>query len=220
MRAHSDAFWIYGVVVGLAITEALTKTISHTFGVLQQVPSAGTDTRAQITIEVFRLIIFLAMIIRFYVGSGIYVDRVYLDEKTASEFTRKNFGVDFLLGLIHFLFFFAWSETVIGHERFQHGLSDFLVLLAIVLLYDCVWWFVSRGYDTVRAIRVWAVLNALTVVLSFVLLVILNDWVQTSPIRAEWVAFIPVAFMTIVDFGEMFSGRNLVADHIREMFKV
>jgi hypothetical protein len=215
VKTHSHAFFVYGVIVGLAIREALTRAIPHIVPVI--IDAVPSDTKGDIILEIARLVTFLALIIRFYLGAGIYFDKVYCSEN-ASSFVNKNYGLDFLLGTIHFIILFVWSQTVVGHNRLSHGLSGFLVLLGLVLLYDLVWWAISSGYDTVNIIRRWALLNLASSILSFLILVILNFWELTSTKTAEAIALIPIGFFILVDFGEMFGGNNIITASILSIF--
>jgi hypothetical protein len=228
LKAHNHAFWVFGVIVGLAIREALTRVMPHAVPLIAQaaaLPSLPPVSQAaqdalqaaaalplhHRTLEVIRLITFLAMIIRFYLGAAIYFDEAYLDATAEQMYPQpKNYGVDFLSGLIQFIFFFAWSETLIGHERFAHGLSAFLVLLGIILFYDTLWWILSAKYSTKVRIRVWAVLNGATLIVAYAVLLFLHDFGWFTDCTNEVAALVPVGLMTIFDFGEMFGGTNLV----------
>jgi hypothetical protein len=206
LKAHSHAFWVYGVIVGLAIRESLIKVIAAPF-------SAAPQTQ-DIWLGAVRLLIFLGMIMRFYVGSAIYFEEVYCGPKADEDYPTKNYGIDFLLGFIHFILFFGWSETITGSEHFAHGLSGFLFLLGVILLYDLLWWALSYKYSTSRTIRIWAVLNAVTVGISYLVFLFLNTFGWFGVRGNEILALLPIGFMIIVDFGEMISERNFVTDFI------
>jgi hypothetical protein len=206
LKAHSHAFWVYGVIVGLAIREALVKVLAA--------PLSSSATPHDMLLNAFRLLIFLGMIIRFYLGSAIYFEEVYCGPNALVAYPTKNYGIDFLLGLIHFILFFGWSETITSPDRFAHGLSSYLFTLGVILLYDFVWWAICFKYSTCRTIRVWAVLNGATVLVSYLVLLFLNTFAWFGNVGNEMITLIPIGFMIIVDFGEMISGRNLITDYI------
>src|SRR6478672_10322850 len=89
-KAHTHALWIYGVIVGLAIREALTHVMP-----LALVPPSAAPLLDQLTPELkklaqvlqyhppppatgqliligIRLVVFLVMVVRFYFGSVQY----------------------------------------------------------------------------------------------------------------------------------------------------
>jgi hypothetical protein len=207
LKAHNHAFWVYGVIVGLAIREALVKVIAVPLSDSQAAIHSGW-------MAAVRLIVFLAMIIRFYLGSAIYFDDVYCSEGADQRYRTKNYGFDFLLGLIHFILFFSWSETIVDGARFAHGLCGFLVVLGVILLYDLLWWGINAKNSSAVKIRVWAILNALTFVFSYALLLFFNAFGWYSDKTNEVIAMVPVGLMTVADFGEMFSGRNVVTEKL------
>ena len=101
---HQHAFWVYGVIVGLALKEALSTVLPHLLGFLTDLPQSPFAYLW----EVWKLTVFLTLIIQFYLGSAVYFNRHHnLDSETLSE----GYVPDFLAGLIHFILFFAWSLT-------------------------------------------------------------------------------------------------------------
>src|SRR5258708_36586817 len=102
---RKQSFWLYGVIVGLAIKESLETVVRH---LISPPPGLLHDTLP----ESSRLLVFLFLIIQFYLGAVWYFDEVYENPETAKDYTDKNYAVDFLFGLIHFLFFFAWALSI------------------------------------------------------------------------------------------------------------
>jgi hypothetical protein len=120
VRYHDHAFWIYGVIVALAIREALSTVIPHTIPILAQSQiTSQPEPKNQLILEAMRLVLFLAMTIRFYLGSCRYFDQVYCADDSAVKFPHANYSMDFVLGLIHFLLFFTWSETLVKSRPSQ-----------------------------------------------------------------------------------------------------
>jgi len=70
-KLHEKADWVFGVLVGLAIREALVDMLP------QLAPSwfshqAGRGVTPQLALEFWRLLLFLLMILRFYLGSVVF----------------------------------------------------------------------------------------------------------------------------------------------------
>jgi hypothetical protein len=219
-KAHTHALWMYGVIVGLAIRESLTHTMPYVIPEVVPSPPASSPVPLRTSLLIgFRLVLFLALIVRFYFGAAKYFSEKHdLDDKDIREpddLARKRaFGMDFLIGLFHFLIFFAWSYTITAQVR-KGPFSWFLVLMITVLLYDLLWWLICRGFETGPYIKVWMLMNLFTALCwlaVFAGLMLLQIRVET----AEMASFIPVALMTIVDFGDMISGRNRAASWVKK----
>ena len=219
VRYHNHAFWIYGVIVALAIREALSTVIPHTIPLLAQNQIASQpEPKNQLMLEAIRLVLFLAMTIRFYLGSCRYFDQVYCADDSKLKFPRANYSMDFVLGLLHFLLFFTWSETLITHDRLRHGLSGFLLIMGMILGFDVFWLLLSWGYDTRTMIGRWAFVNAITLLVAIVIALVTNYWQLCGERTAEVFTGIPVGLTTLVDFGEMFGGNNILTDWISNIF--
>lgn len=223
---QKQAIWLYGVLVGLAIKEAITRVYDHSTVPEPQHFWAGT-------LEWARLAVFLLLIIRFYLGSVQYFYSVYRSPKADTSYPDKSFGKDFLLGFGHFVVFclLALSLTL-------HGSSwwFFPALVGIVLLYD-VWWYLwSAGLSTRRAIRLWMVTNVVTVLSAFVFFVVpafcfmflrnsgeLNLTLKQAG-ACELIAYVPVVLASAIDLGAVLTGRSAIeqwlsdALHRPEMF--
>ena len=212
-KAHVHALWIYGVIVGLAIRESLAQTLAHMFPQNHpaQPPHVGDQ---QLILESLRVVTFLITVIRFYFGAALYFDEMYGDDAGNGH---RSFGFDFLTGMAHFLVFFAWSYSITFHTRFSHGLSGFLTLLFVVLLYDVFWYLASLRYDTAQFIGLWTLLNLLTFLISFSLFIVAT-WFTSQEI-AESICLIPVILVAIVDLGDMASGKNLVIEWLGALIK-
>ena len=85
---HRHVFWFYGILVALAIRDALLSVIPHIIA-----PTPDVETWA-VYEEVFRLALFLLVIIRFYFGSVVFFGDVYINSDTAPKYVRKNYGLD------------------------------------------------------------------------------------------------------------------------------
>src|SRR4051812_47887502 len=124
-EVHKHAFWAYGVILALAIREPLSQVVPHF------VRDGFSDWQVQL--EIWRLLVFLILIIRFYLGAGVYFDEVYLREGEREKYKRKSYPIDFLTGLFHFLSFFACAVVLSLHGRIKGEVSYFGVLLVVIL---------------------------------------------------------------------------------------
>lgn len=216
-KAYTHALWIYGVVVGLAIREALTHIMAHTF----PAGSSFSNTHTETALEALRTVVFLTIIVRFYFGSIQYFEKMYAWEdpvQPAPPLTPpqiQSFGIDFLVGLVHFLIFFGWSYSITMHERVAGDVSWFMVVLSLVMGYDLLWLALSLHYDTRKQISFWTLINLFTLILS-ICAFLLAERVHATPAISEAICYIPVLFMSIVDFGEMISGRNRFTEWLRK----
>lgn len=148
------------------------------------------------------------MIVRFYFGAVQFFDTVHINPETEARVKTKSYGIDFGMGLIHFLVFFAWSLTITDHGTRLLGLTTFLWLLIAILLYDIIWCFVnwiSKFRDTIDEIKTWTVVNFLTVLFGSLLFFLPVRLLSDNYILAEEVCFILVGAVTLVDYAEMMS---------------
>jgi hypothetical protein len=127
-RLHNHAFYLYSAIVGLAIREALVGAGRHIFVPLSPaVPNLPVLMPWQIRLEALRLVIFLFTIACFYFGAGVYFEKVHVHPNDAGPIVKKSYGLDFGMGLIHFLIFFACAIAVTDHSRIKWGMSPFLL---------------------------------------------------------------------------------------------
>lgn len=159
-------------------------------------------------VEVIRLAMFLLVSIRFYLGAVIFFERVYGNQAESSRYTHKNFGLDFLFGFVHFLFFSGMALSIDIQENFKHW---FPLLMAGTLAYDTLWFISSRRYDTRYLIRLWMVVNLATLLFAIPTYLVVRK-VTDDPIPAEIFAYIPVAFFSFVDIGEVTTGNEIVSN--------
>jgi hypothetical protein len=197
---HKHAFWLYGVIVGLSIEEALKAVVPHFTSPPEQPPRA-------VLLDGARLLVFLVLIIRFYLGSGIFFDVAYASADADRRFPKKNYALDFLTGIIHFLFFFGLAIAIDAHAN---PLWLFPSLVGVILFYDLLWFIVCREYDTRRLMKMWMAVNlgTLGVAALFYLIAITS---YTPPVTAELIAYIPILFVSAIDLGEMVRGRPIFA---------
>lgn len=211
-RLHSHAFYLYGVVVALAIREVLLRVGTHAF-----VPVAGEQVESwKIHLEALRLVLFLIAITCFYFGSGVFFDKVYINPDTAREFQKKNYGLDFTIGLIHFLIFFAWSLTITNHSRNGWGLSPFFGFLSAIFLYDLVWLIANVRYDSLQEIKLWAFMSALVFFVGAVGFFVARSLLNNDAV-AEEISFLIFGLYLVGDAAELFSGRPFFSELIKSL---
>jgi hypothetical protein len=197
---HKHAFWLYGVIVGLAIKEALSKIVPH----LMNPPDGPWWADVE---DFARLIIFIFLVIRFYLGSAFYFEEAYTGPNHV-KYVKKNYFLDFLFGLTHFVLFFGWSLSIDFHDTKNEAF--FRYILVGILLYDVMWFFMCRKYDTRHLMKLWAALNIFTVSVCVSLYFILKG-VGANPAFTEGVALLPVFLVSIIDMAEITSRRRIFA---------
>lgn len=192
---HKDFFWLYGVIVGLAIREALTQTLHHAFSI------PAPDALWMLHIESWRTIVFMVMIVRFYVGAVVFFHKVHGPSSPAAG----NYNLDFVMGLIQFVFFYAWSVSIFSYSRSVKGFSPFLWGMFLILLFDLVWLLFNWRYDTAETLKVSTIVNVLTALASFMLFLTCADLLDMNFQIAEETALLPVSLVSIIGIVESVS---------------
>jgi hypothetical protein len=210
-RLHNHSFYLFSVVVGLSIREALVRTTPSLF-----LPSK-LETR-QVHLEALRLIVFLTAIACFYFGSGVFFNKVYLDTVTAENYKKKIYGIDYGFGFIHFLFFFVWAVTINDFTRSdKFSISPFLSFLSVIFLYDLVWLLASRGYDTFDEIKTWAVWSVAVFLAASVVFFVFIFLNPADGVQGEEAAFVVYFLYLIGDLIELFSGKPFFVKLIKAL---
>jgi hypothetical protein len=204
LQLHKHAFWLYGVIVGLAIKDALEAVTPH----LINVP---LGSKFGLLPDLARLLVFLILIVRFYFGSALFFGSAY--ESPNARFSNKNYAMDFLFGFMHFLVFFLLAFSIDIHTQPP---MLFRSLLVIILLFDTLWFVFCRKYDTRDLMVWWMVLNLATLVLS-VLVYLITDRTTSDSILAELLAFIPIILASALDFGELVTSKPIIADWVANL---
>lgn len=196
---YKNGLWFFAVMLGLAIRQSLADVVPHVFD-----PPAH-DMKAVLA-EVFRLIVFLIVSVRFFLGTVLYFERAYGDPEADERYKRKSLGLDFLFGFLHYVLFFAWAMSIDLHKYQKHW---FPVLMALILSYDIPWLIALRNMSTRRLVEMWARINTLTLLLSGLFYTVVRTTVK-DVIWAEDAAFICVLFFSTVDMAEMVSGKEII----------
>jgi hypothetical protein len=218
-----QAFWLLSVVVGLAISEALKSVFPH----MLMLPASKIREHL---LDVVRLILFLILIIRFYLGAVAYFDNVHFSDPKNTRYPKKSYYLDFLVGLVHFLLFFCLAETIepVAQVRTLESLgltkeeiiTDlghwFNIILGFVLLYDCVWYLLSWKLSTEKALRLWTVLNvAVFILASFSYLGL--TYFGVSSITAMIFAYGVIVLVSLIDIAEIAAGKSIISTWIRAL---
>lgn len=213
---HPPAFGVTVVVVGLAIREAIIRVIPSATS-LDSGEAALPEW--QMVLEALRVALFLVVLIRFYLGSVSYFQEVYFHPETAKKYIRTNYWLDYFLGFVHFMLFFAWATTVNNNER-NHtaGASHYLGFGSLVLLYDAVWLAASFRLSTFNRIKFWTVCNITTVALSASIFFTAKEVTSFDPVMREQLAMIPLALISVIDLAEIFNERPYLANAIKRLF--
>jgi hypothetical protein len=148
---QKQTLWLFGVLVGLAIKEALTDVYDHAV--------AGEHILGG-WVESIRLFVFLLIAVRFYLGAVTYYYNVYGADNADTEYPQKSFRLDFLFNFGHFVFVCLLGLSAIAHES---NWWMFIVLVVVVLGYDLPWYIASRKLSTKLAIRLWMTVNVVTI---------------------------------------------------------
>jgi hypothetical protein len=189
-QLREQMFWIYTVIVGFSLRQVMVDVLPRVlpFGFVDptQAVAQGDDW----WLEFLRLVVFLMMITRFFLGSVVFF-------KNAETAYKR----DVFVGYLHFLVFFAWSLTLKSPFVWS-GLSAFLFVLAIILLFDYLYWG-SESWTPKSYIRVWAARNLSTLICSFVPALIFVHYCHASQIQTEILPLLFVLGVTTLDFYEM-----------------
>src|SRR5215213_7015840 len=121
---HRHFVWIYGVIAGFAIREALGTVIPHLTTNMPMPVWAYFQ-------EGIRLLVFLLIVIRLYFGTVLFFE-VGNSDTSAQE---RNIVIPYLVGLVQFIFCFVWAASIDTQNKPRRL---FLLMLMIILLYDLV----------------------------------------------------------------------------------
>ena len=212
--------WIYGAVVALAIREAILSAANH--------PRDG-GLYVEL-IEAIRFLAFLFVITRFYLGAAHFFESVHGDSADTSKYPpeRTWFGIDFTLGLAHFLLFFGWALSLNHHNPGWLGASHTLWWIWGILAYDFIWFLISLNHSTRDDIAGWTAINLLTVVASAVLFALVcfgynlvRPAAGATAIRsAELLAMVPVFYFGRYDFKMLLWGTKVLPERLKRWINI
>ena len=191
---YKHAFWLYGVIIGLAIKQGFEAVVPHW---IHGVPGLSHENHG-LHLEILRFFTFLFLTIRFYLGSAYYFGLVHESADADKEYPKRNFATDFVIGFLHFIGFVFLGLTISVHSE----LRLFPLAIVFILGYDLVWFFMTFKFDTSDIIKWWAFVNGVILaVCGFLYLGI--ERFTGSPQIAEIVALWLIFGSTLADIGWM-----------------
>jgi hypothetical protein len=216
---HGHSFWLYTVIVGLSVEEALRHVLPHV-GELSL--SMDRELLLEIVSEFIRLALFLTLVVRFYLGSVRYFSQAHLTEQSDVDYQNKNYTYDFFIGLIHFSAFLALSLSIDSKQ--YNGM--WLFWLSFILLYDFMWLAGSRKYDTAKIIRFWTYLNGFTFSASWLLYlaaaqIFTTGWLIPKAVATinQTIFMLPIFFFSFLDIREVLKSDPVLPNWISNVIK-
>lgn len=175
---------LYTVVIGAALSVAVTGVIDTTRGL-----SAATPTSACLFLA------FIATLFPFVHGAIRHLDDAYL-ENTAGHIQDGALVIDFILLFFHALAFLVMSLLIQKPNHFAWGL---LVVLTIDVIWGGFAHFAASSRSTDSAEFKWTVINFITVGFGSTYL-IWNDIYLAEMLEPIKLA-VPIMFVTIIRSG-------------------
>ncbi|HXI24425.1 MAG TPA: hypothetical protein VNG71_11230 [Pyrinomonadaceae bacterium] len=215
---YKHAFWLYGVLVGVAIKEAL-ESISHLVNPARledELTHLGAVVQYAhhdfgLIPEVFRLTVFLVLTVRFYLGSAFYFGAVYEAPGAREKFPITNYPADFFSGFLHFVCFVILALLIDVHAT---PIYYFPFMVGLILVWDLAWFASSMRRSTARMITLWMGVNLVTALVAAVTYLIIElvnySMVERrtyTNLRAERCAFYWVLAVSVLDIGLMMAKR-------------
>jgi hypothetical protein len=219
---QEHAFWLYGVLVGLAIKAGLEGTLPHIiqYSQLAELLTPEQLARPQATYgfypDLIRLVLLLILIVRFYLGAAYFFGDVYPKEAASAplesedknaeiaQVEKTNYALDFISGFAHFLAFVILGLTIDVHTK---PIPWFPIVVVFILLYDALWWAFSIPYKKTRKIiKWWALVNSVNVVASLVVFLALLLF-KFDTVLAELWSYVLVFAVSAYDIGAMMKGH-------------
>jgi hypothetical protein len=201
-RIYEQAFWLYTIIIGLAIRQVLIEIIprffNHVFTTALPLPTPELSPSG-FGIELFRSLVFLVVITRFYLGSVLVLAKLTAVPAGPTEGSWVHVGS----GFVHFLLFFGWAYTPFVTAT-TAGPSLFVYVLITILLWDIVWLCLTPK-DQKTQFRPWVYRNIRTVV--YMAIAFFSTWYLSAQAR-EAVMLLIVVVISIKDFWEIFTKRD------------
>lgn len=203
---HTHSFWLYSVIVGLSLEEALRHVLPR----LGQLSTFNTSERIGLGLEFIRLALFLCLIVRFYLGGVQFFNQYHVGSKSLS-FVNKKYTWDFFSGLVHFSAFLGLSLSISTSRPWW----EFNLWLTFIILYDVLWWILCRKHDTMPSIRFWALFNGSCFILSLLLGLLsylLTFWMELgieNRLFFSQIGFmIPIFLFSLLEIPEVLSSER------------
>jgi len=204
---HRHAFWLYGVIIGLSVEEALRHVLPHVSELSFYNHGLDRIKALHIVTDVIQLAVFLTLVVRFFLGSVRYFHEAHTSSASLYKDKRKNYPLDFFFGLIHFSGFLGLA-LAFGQDEWV-----FLFWLGYILFYDIIWIIGCRKCETIELVYVWAFVNFLTLIFSVLSYLIV--WTFCGSYYQEYKTYVlfglsmsfilPILLVSSVEVYEIFS---------------
>lgn len=200
-EVYKQAFWVYTVIIALAIREVLADVLPRVFAYFQATPAAssGQAPEPAFWLELIRSLAFFIMITRFHLGGTLVLHR--LNEQPSLP-ARSGFQV--LTGFVHFLLFFAWA-LMVPRTAQALQISLFMWILLLILLWDLPWYLLSPSSER-AVIKPWMWRNLRTAI-EIVAIYALFRWLTNEAI-AELVPLVWVGVVSLKELCEVFAKKE------------
>ncbi len=177
--------WFYGVILALAITEALEEFAGST-DPTNAADGAKQGTRRFFTDSIPALFGLLVLVVPFFHGMNMYLQGIYRD-RPSSPWLLLDAGVFMLEAVIIFL---------LSHNLQFPRWRTFYGWVSILLLIDGAW---GAAVSTIHDARTewWAIVNATCAAMVLGTLWLARSWPRTGAITC----FVLLCLRTIADYG-------------------
>jgi len=208
---YKGAFWVYTLIISLAIREVLVHILPRVFNYYWRAEFGEPTLCSRVFyIQVVRCVVFLLMITRFYLGSVTVLEELKHKVDRDKDAPRGSW-LHVIIGTFHFVLFFGWALTAVSPAQ-PWNVSLFLWVLITILLWDVAYlilWLCLGGKAPAeqRMFKRWMVRNLLTLLCGLVLFVGFHSWGCARP-YAEVAALVPVLVISVVELYEMLSNRE------------
>jgi hypothetical protein len=203
-RVRDSAFWVYSVIVGGVIKEAIDKGVPRLLGLIPDKPPSPALG--------LRFVVVLILVIRFYLGAVVHFAECYHAEKPPDKAVKpRHYLLDFTIGLLHFVFFYALAMTI----DIETPTLLFLALLGAILMYDIPWWLMTGG---TRRVRTWTIVNSVTFVTVVAIYLALRAG-GVTPLHAEAWSILLVLAVSVTDMAGIVRGKDIFASLAEQAFK-
>jgi len=203
-KLYDQSFWLYTVIIALAIRQVLIEIIprllNYFFTTELPLPTPETLQASSFYIELFRSVVFLIVITRFYLGGVL----VFAKLTQNPDGPPKGSWVHVLTGFIHFLLFFGWAYTPFITAVIWR-VSLFVCALILILLWDVAWFFLSPE-DQQSDVKPWLFRNLRTFI-GMVILFFATLWFLSAQTQ-EVLMLLLVIIISVEDFREMFTKQK------------
>lgn len=217
----NHALWLFGVLVALAMEEAIKSVVPHLL--------LFSDNNRVLGVEALRLMVFGLMIVRHYLGAAYLFEDVHAqalqprkvadpqqpEEDARLRAAQRQFGVDFFTGLLHFTLFSAWALTLEAHHVDASDLSPlprqfaFQGTLLFILVYD-FFWLLWRPKPHPQELKFWTTINMATAMLVLLSYHVAraSEW---TPIDAEVPGLLIVVAVSVFDIMQLTMNTNFIS---------